>query len=280
MTQSVNPLRQFFRQPAIYLTLPTKGEFWHPEAITMPENKELPVLPMTAIDEITYRTPDALFNGQAVINVIQSCLPNVLNAWAAPAVDINAILVAIRIASYGHEMGFGTTCPACAHTEEYQLDLRNVLAQLDSPDFGKTIRHGDMEIFFRPITYKNQTDTNQTQFEEQRTIQQIPGSDLSDEEKLARLNQALRKITELTVQALKHSIAGIRTPDTVVVDPGFIQEFLNNCDRKLFNTIRDHVIALRTASELKPLHLKCTECEHEYDQPLTLDQASFFEAAS
>lgn len=235
---------------------------------------------MTAIDEITYRTPDALFNGQAVINVIQSCLPNVLNAWAAPAVDINAILVAIRIASYGHEMGFSTQCPACKTDEEYQLDLRTVLAQLDSPDFSKTIRHGDMEIFFRPITYKNQTDTNQTQFEEQRIIQQIPGSDLSDEEKLTKLNQALRKITELTVQALKHSIAGIRTPNTVVVEPEFIQEFLNNCDRKLFNVIRDHVIELRTASELKPLHLKCNNCEHEYDQPLTLDQASFFEAAS
>jgi len=103
---------------------------------------------------------------------------------------------------------------------------------------------------------------------------------LSDEEKLAKLNQALRKITELTVQALKHSIAGIRTPNTVVVEPEFIQEFLNNCDRKLFNTIRDHVIELRTASELKPLHLKCNNCSHEYDQPLTLDQASFFDAAS
>jgi hypothetical protein len=137
-----------------------------------------------------------------------------------------------------------------------------------------------MEIFFRPITYKNQTDTNQTQFEEQRTIQQIPSSDLPDEEKLARLNQALRKITELTIQALKHSIAGIRTPNTVVVDPEFIHEFLTNCDRKLFNIIRDHVIELRTASELKPLHLKCNHCEHEYDQPLTLDQASFFDTAS
>jgi hypothetical protein len=207
-------------------------------------------------------------------------VPNILNAWASPAVDINAILVAIRIASYGHEMAFGTQCPACQTEEEYQLDLRTVLAQLDSPDFSKTIRHGDMEIFFRPITYKNQTDTNQTQFEEQRTIQQIPGSDLPDEEKIAKLNQALRKITELTIQALKHSIAGIRTPDTVVVDPAFIQEFLNNCDRKLFNIIRDHVIELRTASELKPLHLKCNNCEHQYDQPLTLDQANFFDAAS
>lgn len=280
MTQIANPLRQFFRQPAIYLTLPTKGEFWHPDAISMPENKELPVLPMTAIDEITYRTPDALFNGQAVINVIQSCLPNVLNAWAAPAVDINAILVAIRIASYGHEMGFSTTCPACSTPEEYQLDLRTVLAQLEAPDFGKTIRQGDMEIFFRPITYKNQTDTNQLQFEEQRTIQQIPSSDLSDEEKLARLNQALRKITEFTVQALKHSIAGIRTPNTVVVESEFIEEFLNNCDRKLFNTIRDHVIDLRIASELKPLNLECPGCQHKYEQPLTLDQASFFETAS
>jgi hypothetical protein len=63
MTQISNPLRQYFRQPAIYLRLPTEGKHWPSEALDMPANKELPVLPMTAIDEITYRTPDGLFNG-------------------------------------------------------------------------------------------------------------------------------------------------------------------------------------------------------------------------
>jgi hypothetical protein len=70
MPQTANPLKQFFRQPSIYLRLPSLGQFWDQKAIAMPPNKELPVYPMTAIDEITYRTPDALFNGQAVVNVI------------------------------------------------------------------------------------------------------------------------------------------------------------------------------------------------------------------
>ena len=55
----------------------------------MPENRELPVYPMTAIDEITYRTPDALFNGQAVVNVIHSCVPNIKNAWEIPGTDLD-----------------------------------------------------------------------------------------------------------------------------------------------------------------------------------------------
>ena len=98
MTQSANPLRQYFRQPAIYLRLPTSGDHWPEGSINIPPNGELPVLPMTAIDEITYRTPDALFNGQAVVDVIQSCVPSIKNAWAAPAPDINALLTAVRIA--------------------------------------------------------------------------------------------------------------------------------------------------------------------------------------
>lgn len=72
MSQFANPLKQFFRQPAIYLRLPSNGDFWPDGAVDVPHNRELPVYPMTALDEITYRTPDALFNGQAVVTVIQS----------------------------------------------------------------------------------------------------------------------------------------------------------------------------------------------------------------
>lgn len=280
MNQTANPLRQYFRRPSIYLRLPSGGEFWPQESLASTESGEFPVFPMTAIDEITYRTPDALFNGEAVVSVIQSCVPNIRNAWEAPATDINSILVAIRIASYGHELELGTVCPNCSNQAEYTLDLRTVLDQLKSPDFKHTIKHGDLEIFFQPISYRHQHETNSVQFEEQKMIQMIPGSDLPDDEKLRRLNAALKRITELTVNALKYSIAGIRTPTAFVTETEFIQEFLNNCDRKLFNQIRDHVIDLRQVSELKPLHIKCTECSHEYDQPLTLDMASFFEAAS
>lgn len=280
MLPNSNPLKQYFRQPSIYIQLPSKGTYWPEGALVPTANGELPVMPMTAIDEITYRTPDALFNGQAVVSVIQSCIPNIKDAWNAPVIDINAILVAIRIASYGHDLEINTGCPKCSHQEEYSLDLRTVLDQLGSPDFSKTIKHGDLEIAFQPITYKRQHETNQVQFAEQRVVQQIPGSDLSDEEKMIALNDALKRITELTISALKWSIASIRTPQAIVTEPEYIEEFLTNCDRNLFAEIRDRVVELRIVSELRPLKIKCTNCSHEYEQPFTLDMASFFETAS
>lgn len=280
MTQNANPLKQYFRQPAIYLTLPTKGEFWPESKLDLPHNKELPVLPMTAIDEITYRTPDALFNGQAVVSVIQSCMPNIKDAWDCPSVDLNAILTAIRIASYGHEMEIGTRCPNCQHEEEYSLDLRTVLDQISVPDFTKTIKHGDLEISFKPMTYRNQNETNQLQFEQQRLLNVLPNADIPEEEKIKQLNAVLARITELTVEALKWSIASIRTPQAIVTEPEYIHEFLNNCDRKMFGEIRNHVIELRRSNELTPLSVTCTECKTEYQQPLTLDMTSFFAPAS
>jgi hypothetical protein len=280
MAQTANPLKQFFRQPAIYMRLPSAGEYWPDGSISMPENKELPVYPMTAIDEITYRTPDALFNGQAVVNVIKSCVPAITDAWAIPAQDLNAILVAIRIASYGHDLEVGTRCPACETEGEYTLDLRQVLDQLKSGDYETPMVHGDLTIAFQPMSYRGQNDSSQSQFEQQKNIQLIQQSDIPDEEKIAQLNNSLQKITQLTMSALKWSIASIKTPTALVTEPEFIEEFIKNCDRKLYTKIRDHIIGLRMASELKPLAIKCDNCSHEYQQQFNLDQTAFFEVAS
>lgn len=280
MTQNANPLRQYFRQPAIYLRLPSGGNHWAAGSLDMPPNGELPVYPMTAIDEITYRTPDALFNGQAVINVVQSCIPNIKNAWEAPMPDVNAILTAIRIASYGHDLELGSTCPGCNTQADYTIDLRTVLDQLKCPNFVDPLTSGDLVISFQPTTYKIQNDANQEQFEEQKLMQMLPTSDLPEKEKLERMQQVLVKITELTLKALKWSIQSIRTPQAIVSEPEYIEDFLKNCDRAMFNTIRDHVINLRLSSEIKPLAMRCAECDHEYEQPLTLDMTSFFVPAS
>jgi hypothetical protein len=280
MSQSVNPLKQYFRQPSVYLRLPSNGAFWPKGSITIPQNQELPVLPMTAIDEITYRTPDALFNGSAVVNVIQSCIPDIRDAWAAPGTDLNAILVAIRMSSYGHEMEINSQCPACNNQEEYTLDLRVVLDSLGMSDYTTPLKEGDLEISFQPMTYRDQNDVNLKQFEQQRILQSVPGSDLPDEQKLELLNQALQNITELTVSALKWNIASIRTPQVLVTDPEQIEEFLRNSDRKFFIKIRDLIIEKRQASEFKPVQIKCSACEHEYKQSVTLDQTSFFDQAS
>lgn len=277
-----NPLKQYFRQPSIYLRLPSQGNFYPPGSIDMPPNGEIPVYPMTAIDEITYRTPDALFNGSAVISVIQSCVPNIKDAWSIPAMDVDSILVAIRIATYGHDMDFESTCPFCNKNNNHTADLRQVLDRLRAPDYSKSINQGDLQVYFKPMTYKNLNENNQIQFEEQKVIQVMEDSDLPEVEKIKTISAALQKLTTITVKALAQSILEIKTPTAMVNDPVFIEEFLVNCDRTLFNKIRDHVIDVKAEAEMQPFEIQCPEqeCKNKYMQTITLDMTSFFEDAS
>ena len=280
MSNSSNPLAQYFRQPAIYMRLPSQGSFYPKDALELTPTGELPIYPMTALDEITYRTPDALFNGQAVVSVIQSCVPNIKNAWAMPSVDLNAVLTAIRIASYGSDLGIQSQCPACSEENEYEADLRLLLDNIKPHDFSSPLTFGDLTVVFKPMTYDESNKSSSLLFEQQKTVQTIYDSDLAEDKKLEAMNNSMAKMTELTMQALKHNIAVIRTPAATVAETEFIDEFLRNCDRETFHSIRDHIIKLRESSEMPPLAIKCAACEHQYEQQLTLDQTSFFVKAS
>ena len=275
-----NPLKQYFRQPAIYIKLPSQGRNYPPETLTMPPTGELPVYPMTAIDEITYRTPDALYNGQATVNVIQSCIPDIKDAWAIPSTDIDTLLIAIRIATHGHSMDFNTVCPACQYESEQTMDLRTVLDSIHIADYDKTIQAGDMEIFFKPLSYRHVNNNNQMQYENQKLLQMLPDAGIPDAEKMSALSDALKKITDITVVALAQSISVVKTPQALVSEPEFIEEMLKNCNSKLFNQIRDFIIDLKASSEMQPLKLVCSECAHNYEQNITLDMSSFFAHAS
>lgn len=280
MDQNSNPLKQFFRQPSIYIRLPSQGQFWEPGSIDMPRNGEVPVLPMTAIDEMTYRTPDALFNGQAVVSVIESCIPCIKDAWQCPTIDLDTILIAIRLASFGHEMQIDTVCPHCSNSEEYGVDLRNILDNLKAADYTQNIINGDLEIYFRPLTYRQTTDNTLRQFEEQKVLNVIPDVEMEDREKLSRLNAALSNLTKLTIETLAQTISLVKTPNATVSESEYITEWLANAPSSIFDRIKDHVIGLREVSEIKPLAINCVQCQQTFEQSITLDQAFFFGDAS
>ena len=105
-TLSNNPLAKHFRQPVLYLKLPSGGK-WYPEgSLDLPVTGEIPVFAMTARDEITFKTPDALMNGSSTVQVIESCCPSIKDAWKMPAVDLDPVLIALRLATYGKELEF------------------------------------------------------------------------------------------------------------------------------------------------------------------------------
>jgi hypothetical protein len=275
-----NPLRQYFRQPAIYIRLPSGGRFYPEGALNITANGEYPVMPMTTMDEITYRTPDALFNGNAVTSVIESCVPNIRDAWNMPSIDIDTVLVAIRIASYGHSMDISTKCPNCGTEADYAADLRTIMDRISAGDYEKTLELGDLCLHFRPMTYRQMNNNSLAQFEDQKMLQMMDTESVPEGEKLARLGEILKKITTVTTHALAENISMVETPQARVSETEHISEWLTNCDRTTFGRIRDHILQIKRRSELQPLKIKCGNCSHEYEQSFTLDMSNFFGDAS
>ena len=92
------------------------------------------------------------------------------------------------------------------------------------------------------------------------------------------MSQALQKITELSLEAIAHSIQQINVDGQPVTDPTHIREFMVNANREVFNRIRDQLTEIRSSTEMKPLNINCSneECKKEYQQPFTMDMSNFF----
>jgi len=276
MEETTNPLAKHFRQPSIYIKLPSGGAWNDETSLRSTENGELAVYPMTALDEITYRTADALFNGSAVANVMKSCIPDIIDPWQIASSDLDTLLIAIRIASFGHEMDFTSKCPKCEEINDFGIDLRTIMDQVAIGDFSTPVAIGDMQIFFKPLTYKDQNDNNTKQFEDQKMIEALPNSGMGEAEKLEALQKAFSNISLLTLNAIADSISMVKVGDDVVVDKEYIKEYLQNCDNKAFGKIRKKIEDIKEKQDVKPLTITCADCKHTYETPFTLNVANFF----
>jgi hypothetical protein len=275
-TISSNPLKQYFRRPSLYLKLPSGGMGYPEGALNLPENGEIPIYPMTAIDEITSRTPDSLFNGVAIVELIKSCAPNIIDPWAVPTVDMDPILISIRAATNGSLMEIETTCPSCEEETKYDVNLTGILQQYKPGDYAKALEIDELIIKFRPLLYKEINQANIMQFELQRLMNSIESiDDLT--ERNAKTNQAVSSINDMSIDLITKTIEYIKTPMGIVFESVHIEEFLRNCDKNMFNIIKDTNLKLRDSSDTKPLHISCMHCQHEYDQQFTINITTFFD---
>ena len=270
-----NPLKQYFRRPALHLKLPSGGAGYAPGIINFPDTGELPIYPMTAIDEITAKTPDALFNGSAVAELIKSCVPNIIDPWSVNSYDLDAILIAIKAASQGNDLEIDSQCPKCEEISSYGVNLMGVLAGMKPGDYTKELSLGDLSIKFRPLQYREMNEASLGQFELQKMFTTL--TQIQDEtEKAKRSQEAVKTITEVTMGILAKTIEYVKTPGTTVTDTNYITDFLKSCDNNMFVAIRDYHAKLKETTEMKPLKIKCIHCQNEYDQPFTLNASDFF----
>lgn len=279
--QVQNPLIKHFRQPALWLKLPSDGNYWQPGSLNKSPSGEIAVYPMTTREEIIIRTPDALMNGEGVVKVIQNCCPDITDAWNMPSIDVDAVLIAIRIASYGNDMDVDSNCPSCKVENNHAVDLNYVLANVRKPDYTQQVEHPDIRVKLKPQRYFDVNRRNKIIFEEQRILSTITDESMEEAEKVAKYNQYLSNLVDLNMSLLATSTEHIETTDGLVVDdPEFILEYYNNAPGQMIRDIQKQLERFNQDSSLPKVQVQCEECQHVYEVALEFDYSNFFATGS
>lgn len=279
MDSTTNPLFKHFRQPVVYLKLPSGGSFWPDGSLDLPLNGELGILAMSTKDEIILKTPDALLNGQGVVDVIQSCCPSIKDAWQTPSIDVDALIIAIRIASYGNEMEFTSECPHCKNENEYNIDLSKVLAGITAPDYSKKLEIDNLKIKLKPQPYFSSNHSNKLLFEERQLIRTLAHMENNAEDIKPIFNQQLSRIIDLNMLLYVNSTDYIELEDnTIVHNSEYIRDFYTNCNSEITRKLKEHLDSMADIANIKPVDVICNneECKKPFSINITYDYASFF----
>jgi len=284
MTENTNPLEKYYRQPAIYIKLPSRGKYYTKEVYTPTETGEIPVLPMTAKDELAFKTPDAMINGQATVDVIKSCVPNLKDPWKMVNYDTDVVLLAIRIATYGENMDISFRVPLVNDEQSHTLILPELLEQLGRIEIeDETTTSKGFKVQIQPLDYKTLTKIQIARFEQQKMYGTIDSSAMTEEEKQSAFGKSFATLNMVNFSLLVDSIKSITTPggDTVV-NRAQIIEFCNKTDSKTINEIQDKLSELRLQAQMAPLKIKSTEeqikkgAPASFEVPVTFDNSNFF----
>jgi len=279
-----NPLAKYYRQPQIYIKFPSGGRFYPPHVVKPSQTGEYAVLPMTATDELAFKTPDAMMSGQATVDVIKSCIPDILDPWQIVNYDLDTILVAIRVATYGETMDLQVTAPVSGEKFVQSLNLNTVLDSLRAQEIvNEVVMPDGLKVVSQPLTYKQIVNSQLTTFEQQRMYSQVNQSQMTDEEKTAKFQEAFKKLTQLNHGLLLGNISKIiMTDGTEVVDPVHIKEFVDNAPSQLIKELETKLSEVRKQGSVKPIVVQSTEDQIKagaptsYEVPIAFDNSNFF----
>lgn len=160
----VNPLLGRVQLPGESFTLPSRSLFYTNGEVSerCRQTGEIHIHPMTAIDEIVLRSPDKVLSGDAVMEVFQRCIPDVVQPHELLQKDLDFLVAALRKVSYGEtlEMVQKHNCEG-AKENTYPINMAEMISRSKSIDpttmagiFTLTLENGQV-VSLEPMRYKD-----------------------------------------------------------------------------------------------------------------------------
>lgn len=256
-----NPLLDRIKLPGETFTLPSGGLFYGQGVLDPSVSKaEIHVHPMTTLDEITMKSPDLLFSGNAVRQVFGRCIPQVLDAGKLLSKDVDFLLACLRKVSYGNDMTieYKHDCND-AKNHSYITDVSHFIrsAKRIDPttidhDFTVTFENGQTAKF-QPVLFQDYID-----------IMQALGAS-SDEDSPEQIRDQMVK-----------SLAGLITQVDEIADRALIVEWLTQLPPKYITAINEKIDKVSSWGADFKASIVCKDCGEKIEAEVPLNPLSFF----
>lgn len=280
MENQNNPLKSYFRKPGIWVKLPSQGQFYTVKPKDLNEQGEIPVYPMTAKDELLLKNADALLNGSAIVELIQSCAPTISDPSNMPSLDLDAILLAIRRCTYGESMDISTIhdCKEDAKNE-VSLNLNAVIASIKVVDNIEPVTlSNDIKVYIKPVTVKQLLNLNWVQYEQIRNLQIAEQQEIDEKTRVDMLQKSYHTLTSQNIKIVSECIDTVLLPDGVSVNNADnIKEWATDLSKQDFKLIETAIMSIGNKGVEKTFKVQCQHCNQEYDSVLDLNPTTFFE---
>lgn len=272
-----NMLSRYKRQPKIYVDAPSQFKYIDDSVCSGESFKDIPVYSMTGADEISMKTPEALLNGKAIKNLIQSCIPTVKDAGKLSSIDVEFFLTAIRIASYGQTYSKKSICEKCSEENSHDIDLTNFIDEYNKKEFKDTIVIEDLKFYLKPLTYDEWNDIQLELFQANRTLYQAMSKpDMTEDEKQQFQNSIQNIIQSINQKTVLYQVYKIKDGEVEETNTNNIRSFILESDRTFFTKLQNLIKENTSTWDLPKLNLTCGGCGEEYHSVLSMDEASFF----
>lgn len=273
--------KQRMVRPGIFTKLPSGGKFYkNPPSLNA--DMEIEVRPMTAVDELKLKNPDGLLNNESLLDVIRACVPSIPDPSEVPSPDLDVIMVALSIATYGHTQEFEIKCTHCGAVNQVMKDMRTMLASFKKIDDDPNVMVGDMRVFVQPYSLKTRQLISDIMMNAQRAAYQMRikhERGITDEEALAimqkEMSGMMNDMSEKTFTSLSESVIAVDMEGEMVTDRGEIEEWVHMLAAPDARRIKDKVTELGTVLNAKH-EFQCAECSKTSITEVETNPANFF----
>lgn len=260
ITPPLNPLMVKLRVPPEIHRIPSGASFYSEVTMDTSSKGEVHIHPMTAIEEIDIKSPDLLFNGEAIVNLLRKCVTEIRDPNELFIKDVDFLMTAIRKATFGpeYEINYKHDCTE-AKEHSYIIDLNVILSSAKE---------------LNPITFRNISTVTigndestylvtLTPMKLKHMIQMLQSIDrkLSEDERKTKLFSSLVMMIQ--------DIDGITDPDQLI-------EFISSIPTTWVEKITQQAEKISQWGPVFKQTAICKDCGVEVELEININPLSFF----